>query len=222
MTTNDALERMVTDRLISDAAGYESDRALDDALALTSRKRPYPQWLALLKEPPMRIPSRVVVGSPTFRLVSILALTLLLALVAGGAVVAGASLLPSPGPRLAPFGPAANGSLLFVRDGDLYLANADGSQPKPIATDAAHDNVGAWFSHDGTHIAIARGVSSVRSSSARLTSASPTTRSACDPPDRFSAACADSRTVVTQSTVSSGTNPSSETTRNIRRLFASM
>ena len=53
----------------------------------------------------MRTTSRVAVGSPTFRLVAIIALTLALVLAAGAAVVVGASLLPSPGPNLpAPFG----------------------------------------------------------------------------------------------------------------------
>ena len=64
----------------------------------TGRMRPRPRWLALIKEPPMRISSRVAVGSPTARLAAILAATLLLAVLATGAVVAGGTLLAGPAP----------------------------------------------------------------------------------------------------------------------------
>jgi len=155
MNANDPLERMLAGYLASEGSGSVSDRNLDDALASTSRMRPYPRWLALMKEPPMRVSQRVAVGSPTFRLASILALTLVLILAAAGAVVAGASLLPSP-PVPPPYGPARNGNLVYAAQGDIYLANADGSDPRPIITGDTVDGL-AWFSHDGTHLAVARG-----------------------------------------------------------------
>ena len=55
--------------------------------------RPSPRWLALIKEPPMRISSRVAVGSPTARLAAILAATAAPRRLGAGAVVAGASYL---------------------------------------------------------------------------------------------------------------------------------
>ena len=161
MNTNEALERMVSDRMASDAGGYRSDRGLDDALASTSRMRPYPQWLALMKEPPMRIPSRVVVGSPMFRLVPFMVLTLLLAVVAGGAAVAGASLLPSPAPLPSPptvpppYGTARNGSIAYELDGDIHLADAEGKNGHVIV-DGPDLDVVPWFSHDGTRLAFIR------------------------------------------------------------------
>ena len=68
------------------------------SLRAARRERRWPRWLALIKEPPMRISSRVAVGSPTFRLASLMAITLALIIALGAAVVAGASLLPSPAP----------------------------------------------------------------------------------------------------------------------------
>jgi dipeptidyl aminopeptidase/acylaminoacyl peptidase len=155
MNTNNDLQRQVT-RVFADAAptGYP-DELLARVLTTTSRTRPRPTWLADLKEPPMRIPARVVVGSPTLRLASILALTLALILAAAGVVVAGASLLPSQ-PLPPPFGPARNGSLVYAKIGDIYLADADGSNSRPIITGDTADGP-AWFSHDGRTIAFARG-----------------------------------------------------------------
>jgi dipeptidyl aminopeptidase/acylaminoacyl peptidase len=155
MNTDTDLQRQVT-KVFADAApmGYP-DELLARVLTTTSRVRPRPTWLANIKEPPMRYPARVAVGSPTLRLASILALTLALILAAAGAVVAGASLLPGQ-PVPTPYGPARNGNLLYPVQGDIYLANADGSNPRPIITGPTVDSV-AWYSHDGTHIVVGRG-----------------------------------------------------------------
>ena len=104
----------------------------------------------------MRISSRVAVGSPTFRLASVMALTMALILATAAAVVVGASPPPSPEhPVLAPFGPARNGSLVYEVDGDLWVADATGSNGMPIISGTTFDH-DPWFSHDGTHIAFAR------------------------------------------------------------------
>ncbi len=60
------------------------------------RTRPAPRWLALLKERPMYLSSRVTVGSPTLRLTLAIVVTTALLLGVVAAVVAGASLPPSP------------------------------------------------------------------------------------------------------------------------------
>jgi hypothetical protein len=155
MNANDPFERMIAGYMASEGSASVSDRRLDDALASTSRMRPYPRWLALMKEPPMRISSPVVVGSPTLRLAVILALTLALGLLGAAAVAAAASLLPSPS-TLAPFGPAANGSLVYSLAGDIYLADADGGNPRAILAGDTVDRY-PWFSHDGRTIAFVRG-----------------------------------------------------------------
>ena len=91
------LERRVAAWIADEGAGTPPARVLEEILTTTSRTRPRPRWLALMKEPPMRISSHVAVGSPTARLATIAVATLLLALMAGGAVVAGATLLAGPG-----------------------------------------------------------------------------------------------------------------------------
>ncbi len=84
------------ERLLDDAArglgsGARAGPAPPDIASTTSRVRQRPRWLALIKEPPMRLSSRVAVGSPTLRLASIMALTLALVLAAAGAVAVGTS-----------------------------------------------------------------------------------------------------------------------------------
>jgi hypothetical protein len=71
---------------------------LDDVFLTTGRMRPRPRWLAVLKEPPMRISTRVAVGSPTSRLAAIVVLTLLLAVAATAGVIGAASVLQAPTP----------------------------------------------------------------------------------------------------------------------------
>jgi len=157
MSATSDLERRV--RVVLDAGAPSAPPAelLARVLSTTSRSRPRPAWLADLKEPPMRHSARVTVGSPTLRLAAILALTVALALVAAGAVVAGASILPSPPVQVPPpFGPADNGSLLYAQDGDIYLADADGSNQRAIITGDTND-WSPWFSHDGRSIVFARG-----------------------------------------------------------------
>jgi hypothetical protein len=98
MTTPETrLERTVADLLAGIAPSHppvdlipETERALDET-------RRWPRWLAILKEPPMRHASRVVVGSPTARVAALAAATLLLAVLGVGALVAGAQ-SPSPPP----------------------------------------------------------------------------------------------------------------------------
>ena len=79
-----------------------------------------------LKEPPMRIPSRVVVGSPTFRLATILALTLALARGRCRGRGRGCITAAQRAPRLAPFGPAATGPWCTPR-------TATSTSPTPTA-----------------------------------------------------------------------------------------
>jgi outer membrane protein assembly factor BamB len=72
------------------------DRLRRDVFTSIDRVRPRPRWLALIKESPMRVSSRVAVGSPTYRLAVIVALTLLLSVAASAGVLAGAALLQAP------------------------------------------------------------------------------------------------------------------------------
>jgi hypothetical protein len=88
------LERLLAEAPISRAP----DQLRADIASATSRKRQRPPWLTSLKEPPMRYRSQLVVGSPALRLATVVAVTAALTLALAGAVIAGASLLPSPVP----------------------------------------------------------------------------------------------------------------------------
>lgn len=88
------IERLLAEAPISRAP----DRLRADIASATSRKRQRPPWLTSLKEPPMRYRSQLVVGSPTLRLAAVVAVTAVLMLAIAGAVIGGASPLPSPDP----------------------------------------------------------------------------------------------------------------------------
>ena len=63
-----ALDRRVDGRRRPSPRGT-TPSLVDQILSTTGRPQPQPRWLVLLKEPPMRLNSRVAVGSPTRRLV---------------------------------------------------------------------------------------------------------------------------------------------------------
>lgn len=94
MTTDPRFEHRIAALLGSAASSGEPDGLLASVLTTVGHTRMRPRWLALIKEPPMRIHSRVAAGSPAVRLVTALILIMLLAILATGAVVTGASLLP--------------------------------------------------------------------------------------------------------------------------------
>jgi eukaryotic-like serine/threonine-protein kinase len=92
MSTNLPFERRLATWMADEAASGVPVGAIDEAISVTSRMRPRPRWLALLRESPMRTNSLVVVGSPTRRLAFALAALALTAV----ALVAGALLLTRP------------------------------------------------------------------------------------------------------------------------------
>lgn len=82
-----SLERSIAAWMADEGRAARDDAVLDQILSATGGTHPQPRWFALLKEPPMRLNSRVTVGSPTRRLVLIAAIALL-ALAAAAAVAA--------------------------------------------------------------------------------------------------------------------------------------
>jgi Tol biopolymer transport system component len=156
MTSDDRFEQLLADVLAEAAPMREPDRLVPEIIRAARREHRRPRWLVLLKEPPMRLSSRVAVGSPTFRLASIMALTLALVLALGAAVAVGASMLPSPPPQVPPpFGPAANGAVAYAQDGAIRTVDARGDNPTLITTGADQDD-SPGFSPDGTKIAFIR------------------------------------------------------------------
>ena len=94
MNDTNAFERFVADQF--DRArdtDQATDPLLQDIRLQAARSRQRPRWLALIKEPPMRISSTLAVGSPMVRAAAITVATLLIALSVAGAGFAGAQLL---------------------------------------------------------------------------------------------------------------------------------
>jgi len=91
-------ERLFEDGLHELAPRRAPDRLRTKVKAETSEMRPRARWLALIKEPPMRINSRTAAGSPTARVAAIMVATLLATLLVISAGVAGARLLAADGP----------------------------------------------------------------------------------------------------------------------------
>jgi Tol biopolymer transport system component len=140
-------ERYLAAWLASDPATAADDQALDEIDIATRHARPLPHWLALIKEPPMRISARVAVGSPTVRLVTTFLTMVLLTTLATGAVVAGASFLDGEAKS------ARNGLIAFdSADGNIYVAEADGTLIGPFTQDDG-EVYAPTFSPDGTMMA---------------------------------------------------------------------
>jgi hypothetical protein len=88
----------VADHIADDGSGNaQAERVAAQIYDETGDVRQRPRWLALIKEPPMRVSSQVAVGSPTVRVAAIMVATLLLALMVAGAGIAGSRLLAADG-----------------------------------------------------------------------------------------------------------------------------
>ncbi len=97
MSTDDRLERLLTEVLDAGTPSRPPDRLQPETLRALRHVRRWPRWLALIKEPPMRTSSGLAVGSPTARVAAIMVATLLLALMVAGAGIAGSRLLAADG-----------------------------------------------------------------------------------------------------------------------------
>ena len=80
MNDDARIERLFEDGLHGIAPSRAPDRLKTTIKNETGQMRPLPRWLALIKEPPMRISSNLAVGSPTARIAATTVATLLLAL----------------------------------------------------------------------------------------------------------------------------------------------
>ena len=84
MSQQMSLERMVADWMVDETAGGLPEHVFDQIVTTTSRRRPLPRWLAVLREPEMRAQSQVAVGVPRRPLILIGVALLLAAAVAIG------------------------------------------------------------------------------------------------------------------------------------------
>jgi parallel beta-helix repeat protein len=125
MNTDPRVQHRIRAALSSAASTGVPDGLLDSVLTTVGHTRMRPRWLALIKEPPMRIHSRVAAGSPALRLVAVLILTMLLVVLATGTVVTGASLLGPPAIVVAQDGSGTvttiTEAVAMAHDGDTVL-----------------------------------------------------------------------------------------------------
>jgi hypothetical protein len=93
MTDERPAERLVTALLHDAAPSRAPDRLRTDIRGISRSGRQRPRWIALIKEPPMRLSNQVAVGSPMARLATTAVAGLALAVALTGAVLAA---VPSP------------------------------------------------------------------------------------------------------------------------------
>ena len=128
----------------ADARVREPETLTDDALTRVDRTRRLPAWLLPEWWIPMQLsmPLRAVPRLATMLLVVVLLVAALVAI----AIVGSTPRLPNP------FGPAANGRVAYLSNGQIYAANPDGSNPIPLTSDARSARTPEW-SRDGTSFA---------------------------------------------------------------------
>jgi len=154
MTLNDGFDRTVSDWL-DEQAGRGAPGYLDEVLTLTTGTRQRPWWSSLERWLPMdmttnlRIAARPTLGR-TLLLGAVLVVLIGLALIAVG----------SRNPRVpAPFGLAANGQIAYWADGDILVADPDGTHAHAVISGPSDDDAPAYM-RDGTQLSFLRVVSS--------------------------------------------------------------
>jgi Tol biopolymer transport system component len=131
----------------TDARTREPEGLLEATLIRIGRTRRLPARLLPERWLPMQLTSRIQPMPSIAGILVVLGLILALALAA--------VLIGSQRQRLDPFGPAANGRIAFVSEGDIYTANPDGTDPVAVTTGADIDGRPVW-SHVGSKVAFLR------------------------------------------------------------------
>lgn len=150
MSMNDA-DRLISAWLESAAPTREPEHLLPAVLARTARTHRRPAWRIPERWFPMAtLTTRAAAGGRPWAFAAIVAL-LALALVAGAVLLSGSR--PTTLPK--PFGPAANGMLVYELAGDLVSVDRIGGRTERFAAATALEGMPA-FSNDGTHLAYLR------------------------------------------------------------------
>ena len=118
------LERLVADQLGNAGMGMPPESAIEDTIARAGGTRRLPEWLALIKEPPMRTNNHLAVGSPTVRVAAIMVATLLLAVMLAAAGAGAQLLLAADGPIVV----AQDGSGTYETITEAVAAAEDGDK----------------------------------------------------------------------------------------------
>ena len=117
-------ERLVADQLGHAAVGAPPESAITETIERAGGSRRLPEWLALIKESPMRTNSHLAVGSPTVRVLAILGATLLLALTLAAAGAGAQRLMAAGGPIVVD----QSGEGDYDTIGEAVAAAADGDE----------------------------------------------------------------------------------------------
>jgi hypothetical protein len=146
--TVDRLERQLP-QILTELATPSVPDYFDDILGQTARVAQRPGWTFperwLTVDFPVQRPA--LLPQVPWRTIAIIAL--LAALAAAIIAVGSRQRLP------APFGPASNGSLIYERDGDIYIADADATHESLLIGGDSHDFSPIW-SRDGTTVLFGR------------------------------------------------------------------
>jgi Tol biopolymer transport system component len=154
MTTDDRFGRSLSAWLVEDGEHRVPDH-LAEVLLRTAATRQRPWWSSLERWLPMDLTNRANTFAPLGFGRALLFVLLLLALVGAATIFVGTRrALP------APYGPAANGPILFA-DGDIKVAGPEGTEQRVLIGGPEND-VAVLASNDGTRIVIWREVGSDR------------------------------------------------------------
>ncbi len=146
MTLHDAFDRTISTWL-DEEAGRGAPSYLDEVLVQTSRARQRPAWSSLERWLPV---------DTTLRLAPVPRLAWLFVTVALIVALAMVAALVGSRPRLpAPFGPAANGSLVYAAGGDIHLLDPATGASRILVGGPASD-IAPNFSRDGTRFFFVR------------------------------------------------------------------
>jgi Tol biopolymer transport system component len=153
MTTDRHLERDLPAILGEIATGRYPDY-IDDVLATTAQRRQRPAWTFPERWFPVDLATKALPGAPRLPWRAMAALAVLaLLLGAALALYVGSQQRPLP----APFGRAANGSILFAEAGDIYTADPLTGVTTAIVVSPETDLRPIW-SLDGTRVVFERKV----------------------------------------------------------------